>query len=495
MMGQREFGPKLYYQFSLERLIPDDHLLRRIAERVDFSFIRTLCRPYYSHTGQPSVDPVVLFKLLLVGYLYGITSERRLAGEVRLNLAYRWFLGYDLDESTPDHSVLSKLRTRLPADIFESFFKRSIELCREVGLLSEGPVYVDSTLIQAAASVDSLARKEEHEPPPLSVSEYVRRLYLDNDPTPGDPPDEPDPTAETPSSASGTGGVARSEPLNRALQSTTDPEATLVNRPAFGRHLAWKAHVAVAGKRGQVITAAVATTGAEADEHLLAEVLWHHRRLSRLGISAVVADAKYGTGPNYLFLGERGIPAFIPTTRFGHQHKGIWGHEHFQWLPEEDAFLCPAGQKLRRAGNATRTTRVRYQAPKGVCLTCPFRADCAPTGIARSVHRSWGQDYVDAAVERLASPLGKRRMVERKIFVEGTFGLAKELHGLRRTRFRGRQRVQVQLWLTAAAMNIKKAVKAGTRTGSPFFVPRLNRWLRVAAPRLLTSPEPRLAPA
>ena len=119
MMGQREFGPKLYYQFSLERLIPDDHLLRRIAERVDFSFIRTLCRPYYSHTGQPSVDPVVLFKLLLVGYLYGITSERRLAEEVRLNLAYRWFLGYDLDESTPDHSVLSKLRARLPAEVFE----------------------------------------------------------------------------------------------------------------------------------------------------------------------------------------------------------------------------------------------------------------------------------------------------------------------------------------------------------------------------------------
>ena len=83
-MGQQEFGEKLYYQFSLERLVPDDHLLRRIAERVDFFFIRPLCRPYYSHTGQPSVDPVVLFKLLLVGYLYGITSERRLAEEVRL---------------------------------------------------------------------------------------------------------------------------------------------------------------------------------------------------------------------------------------------------------------------------------------------------------------------------------------------------------------------------------------------------------------------------
>jgi transposase len=488
MMGQRQFGSKLYYQFSLERLVPDDHLLRRIADAVDFSFIRPLCRPFYSHTGQPSVDPIVLFKLLLVGYLYGITSERRLAQEVRLNLAYRWFLGYDLDEPTPDHSVLSKLRARLPAEVFEGFFKRSIELCREAGLLTEGPVYVDSTLIQAAASVDSLARKEEQAPPPLSVSEYVRRLYAENDPPAEEPLDEPDPVEETPSPPEPQGrGKSWPKRLNRTLQSTTDPEATLVNRPAFGRHLAWKAHVAVAGKRGQVITAAVATTGAEADEHLLPDVLWHHRRLSRLGVPAVVADAKYGTGPNYLFLGERGIPAFIPTTRFGHQHKGIWGHEHFQWLPEEDAFLCPAGQYLRRANNVPRTTRVRYQAPKGVCLTCPFRADCAPTASARSLHRSWGQDYVDAAVERLASPLGKQRMAERKIFVEGAFGLAKELHGLRRTRFRGRHRVQVQLWLTAAAMNIKKAVQAGTRTGSPSFIARVFYWWRAAAPRLLAS--------
>ena len=154
MMGQRRFESKLYYEFSLDRLVPEDHLLRRISAAVDFSFVRPLCRPFSSHTGQPSVDPVVLFKLLLIGYLYGITSERRLAQEVRLHLGYRWFLGYDVDEPTPDHSVLSKLRARLSPQVFEDFFQRSIELCRESGLLNEGPVYVDSTLIQAAASLD-----------------------------------------------------------------------------------------------------------------------------------------------------------------------------------------------------------------------------------------------------------------------------------------------------------------------------------------------------
>jgi len=138
MMGQRRFAAKLYYQLSLDRLVPQDHLLRRIAAAVDFSFVRPLCRRFYSHTGQPSVDPVVLFKMLLVGYLYGITSERRLAREVGLHLAYRWFLGYDLDEPTPDHSVLSKARARLGPEVFEEFFHRSIDLCRQAGLLTEG---------------------------------------------------------------------------------------------------------------------------------------------------------------------------------------------------------------------------------------------------------------------------------------------------------------------------------------------------------------------
>jgi hypothetical protein len=196
-------------------------------------------------------------------------------------------------------------------------------------------------------------------------------------------------------------------------------------------------------------------------------VLWQHRRLSRLGVPEVVADAKYGTGPNYLYLDKAGIPAFIPTTRLGNQHTGIWGREHFTWLPEEDAFLCAAGQKLRRHSNLTGTQRVRYQAPKGACVACPFRSQCAPSGRARALHRSWAQALVDGAEQRLASPSGKRRMAERKTRIEGTFGLAKELHGLRRTRFRGRVRVQIQLWLTAATMNIKRAVRNMRQQGWP----------------------------
>jgi IS5 family transposase len=406
---------------------------------------------------------VVLFKLLLVGYLYGITSERRLAEEVALNLAYRWFVGYDLDEPIPDHSVLSKARARLGPEVFEEFFRQSIALCGEAGLLSDGPVYVDSTLVQATAALESMVTRGELAPP-LSVSDFVERLYKENEPpdpvTPvgsGSPP----PVADT------TADPSRRRPPNQERQSRTDPEATLVNRPAFGRHLAYKAHVAVAGRRGQVITAIVASTGAAADEHYLADVLWQHRRLSRLAVSDVVADAKYGTASNYQHLDHAGATAFITPTRFGHPHTGIWGREHFQWLPDEDAFLCPAGERLRRAERRHTTHRVRYQAPEGACLGCPFRSQCAPSGRSRSLHRQLVQDLIDAASQRTASPLGRRRLKERQIYVEGTFGLAKELHGLRRTRFRGTARVQLQLWMTGAAMNIKRAVLRITGWASP----------------------------
>jgi hypothetical protein len=202
-------------------------------------------------------------------------------------------------------------------------------------------------------------------------------------------------------------------------------------------------------------------------------VLWQHHRLSGLGIPAAVADAKYGTSFNFLYLGRLGIPAFIPLTRFGVMRKDIWGRDHFQWLPDEDAYLCSAGQKLRRHAEVRGTQRVQYRAPKGSCAACPFREQCAPSGRERTIHRSWGQEFVDATGELLASPLGKQRLIERKTYIEGTFGLAKELHGLRRTRFRHRWRVQVQVWLTAAAMNIKKAAKELNRGTSHEGMPRL----------------------
>src|SRR6266508_2134118 len=159
MMGTKTPSSKLFYEFSLEERVPADHLLRRVGQAVDFSFVRRLTGRFYSHTGQPSVDPVVLFKMALLGYLYGIASERRLAAEIRLNLAYMWFLGYDLDETPPDHSVLSKARRRFGPTVYQAFFTEVVRQCERAGLVRGDTLYLDSTLVRANAALSSLGRR------------------------------------------------------------------------------------------------------------------------------------------------------------------------------------------------------------------------------------------------------------------------------------------------------------------------------------------------
>ena len=156
MMGLKTVEPELYINFSLDAAVPPEHLVRQLASCVDFSFIRPLVRPLYSHTGQPSVDPVVLFKLALLGYLYNIRSERQMCEEAGLNLAWRWFLGYELTEPIPDHSVLTKARQQFGPAGYGQFFQRVVGLCRERGLIQGSRLYVDSTLVAADASAKSV---------------------------------------------------------------------------------------------------------------------------------------------------------------------------------------------------------------------------------------------------------------------------------------------------------------------------------------------------
>lgn len=201
MMGKKTSEAKLFYQFSLEERVLEDHLLRRIAQTVDLSFVRRLTERFYSQTGQPSIDPVVIFKMALLSYLYGITSERRLIEEIRLNLAYLWFIGYDLDERVPDHSVLSKARTRYGPTVYLAFFKEVVRQCEQAGLIRGDKLYADSTLVQANASLDSVGSRALVSQLP-DVPTHVERLWQDNpeasaaeDSATDNPPDRPADTA------------------------------------------------------------------------------------------------------------------------------------------------------------------------------------------------------------------------------------------------------------------------------------------------------------
>jgi len=180
MMGRKQFVPRLFHTLSLEAMVPADHRLRRLEAVLDLSFVKKLCSAYYSPAGQPSIDPVVLFKMMLLGYLYGMTSERRLAEECSLHLAFRGYLGYDLDEATPDHSVLSKAQIRYGSEVFEAFFQRVLERCLEAGLVGGKKLFADSTLVAANASMKSLVAREPVFQPPRTPGEHLDQVFAEN---------------------------------------------------------------------------------------------------------------------------------------------------------------------------------------------------------------------------------------------------------------------------------------------------------------------------
>jgi len=193
-------------------------------------------------------------------------------------------------------------------------------------------------------------------------------------------------------------------------------------------------------------------------------MLHYHSKLTNLPVKEVVADAKYGTMANYEFLDKTGMTAFIPPRQRMRGPKGIWGSDHFHYLREKDVFLCPAGVPMKRFAHRASTRRVSYRVTQGACKDCQFKERCTPAGQDRTISRFFDQNLVDEAKERLSSPRGQELLLQRKVSAEGVFAWAKELHGLRRTRFMGRWKVQIQLWLTAAVINIKRAVKQLART-------------------------------
>jgi transposase len=172
MMGVKQKKQKLFYNFSLSQKIPNDHFLSRLDEAVDFSFIRELAKPYYSHTGQPSIDPVVLLKMMLIGY----TSERKLVQELKVNLAFMYFLGYGIDEETPNHSVLSKARRRFSNKIFEQFFEIVVTKCKEQGLIQAEKTFIDSTLVPANAALSSIVDCDEKIILKRSPKDYLKAV-------------------------------------------------------------------------------------------------------------------------------------------------------------------------------------------------------------------------------------------------------------------------------------------------------------------------------
>ena len=439
MMGRRsgQIGMQIV---DVEMMIPQNHLLRKIDRMVRFEFIYELLAPYYPSNGRPSVDPVSMFKMLLVGYLYGIKSERRLVEEVRLNLAYRWFCGFELHEAIPDHSTFSKTRVRKwqQSDLFQKVFQEIVRHCVESGLVDGKALAADGSYLPANVSRESWVDVEvevEH-----SMQSYLDRLDEELAAQPG----------------------FRKPPVKKVTKrrttSTSDPDCGYINH-GTKRGVGYLMEATVDCKHG--IVTGIDVCPANQRESLL--VLRHLERQIQSGIpmKRIALDRGYDTGAVHRGLELLGITGYIPAIQFPNTPEKYG----FTYNPQQDAFVCPEGKLLtyhRLNCNQSTGKYLRcYQASCTDCSHCGRRKTCFETNstrrrvLASSCYPAFFRGH-----SRVATPSYLSMMRLRKIWAEGSFSVLKREHCLSRIRKRGIPAVTEECLLSVMALNLKRMVKA-----------------------------------
>ncbi len=433
MMGhQPEFQSKLFYHgFNLEQRVPQNHILRKVKKRTDFDFIYDEVKGSYGVNGNVSVPPPVILKMMLLLIFYNVRSERELIDTIPLRIDWLWFLGYDLDDDIPNHSVLSKARTRWGMIAFKAFFEHTVWQCVKAGLVDGKKLFVDSSLIDADASNNSVVDTEGLE---TRLNKSYRRLEERLD----DLEDH------------------KSTPANKRYISTTDPDASVTRHSRGRSKLRYKIHRGVDAKH-EVITASQTTTGSVDDGEPLQEILHGHTNNTGKSVDTVVADSRYGNKDNFLMCHDSGINAHIPclekTQRGSGRQKGIFPKEAFSYDRDTDTFTCPAGQILKKRNYHKKRKHYEYKAPSGICAQCHLQEKCTRSKDGRTLKRHARQDDLDLMLKRASNQQAKRDIRTRQHLMERSFARATR-YGFKRARWRRLWRVQIHEYLTSAIQNL-----------------------------------------
>lgn len=443
----REPSPQ-QYQFetiTLDELVPEDHLVRQIDAAIDFEFIRnTVAHLYCADNGRPAIDPVRLIKMMLLGYLFGIPSERRLVKEIQVNVAYRWFLRMGLTEKVPDASTLSQNRLRRfnDSDVFQQIFDRIVEQALVRGMANGRVLYTDSTHLKANANL----RKVVNELRPEGVSEYLEQLNaaVEADRKQHGKKPLPDVKKQPESAAA----------VKNTKVSTTDPESGFMHRDNKPQGFFYLDHRTVDGKHG-IITDTHVTPGNVHDSQPYIGRL--ERQIQRFGLDTVAAgvDAGYFTAAVCHLTQEMGI-ALVPGYRRPNKGQNEYQKKHFEYDAKKDVYRCPAGAELIY-GTTDRNGYRHYRSDKAICAACPARDKCTTNRqMQKTITRHVWEEAKEKANALRLTKWGKKVYARRKETVERSFADAKQHHGHRYARFRGQMKVQMQCLLAATAQNMKK---------------------------------------
>jgi transposase len=426
---------------TLESLVPSDHLLRRIDAFIDFEFIRDKVRHLYCiDNGRPATDPVVLFKLLFIGYLYGIRSERQLVKEVQVNVAYRWFLGFSLTDKIPDASTISQNRRRrfVGTPIYQEIFDSIVEQAQEAGMVTGRVLYTDSTHLKASANKNKFDVKQV-EVQPQAYLEAVDAAVEEDREAHG----------KKPLKAKDTSPKTKATKVSR-----TDKNAGYMVRDGKPKGFFYLDHRTVDGAHG-IITDTHATPGNVHDSRPYLERLDRQRMRFGFDVDAVGLDAGYNSAALCHGLEERDIYGVIGYRRPNHK-PGYFYKREYRYDAKKDVYICPAEQRI----TYSTTNRIGYREYKSdakICKDCPLLMQCTRSkNHVKVITRHVWQDARERVDAHRKTDAGQKIYTRRKETVERSFADGKQLHGHRYARLRGLDKVQEQCLLSAACQNMKK---------------------------------------
>lgn len=436
----------------LEELVPQDHLLRKISRAVDFSFIHDLCRDLYCpDNGRPAIPPEMLFKMLLLGYLYGIKSEVKLADMVNENIAFKWFLGLKLAEKGPNHATISINRARRfrDNDIAERIFDEILRQCCRKGLVGGEILYTDSTHVKAKANKHKKVLVTVEETPREYLEALDAQVDLDRQVVgkKAFERDEDDPK----------GGSSQGKDTTR-MQSTTDPDSGQLSKEGKPDGFHYSEHRTVDSLHNVVVNVDITAANIHDTAPLPQLLRQIEQRLGKLP-AYMGLDAGYHNAPTAHLLEQAGIQGVIGYRRHSYKTE-YFGKWRFHYDPEYDHYICPMKQRLYWRTTNREGYREYYSDSK-ICGQCPEKAQCmASTARRRQITRHVWQDALDTCTDFVKTAQGRRLYERRKETIERSFAEAKENHGLRYARMLGKANMREQSFLTATVQNIKRLVKA-----------------------------------
>jgi transposase len=425
--------PLFSYNVQLETRVRKDHPLRKIKELIDFDFIYKEVEKTYGTNGNVSVPPPVMLKLMLLLVLYNVRSERELMDTLPERLDWLWFLGFTMESSAPDHSVLSKARRRWGEAAFKRFFERIVVQCVNAGLVDGTRIFMDSSLIDAHASNNSVV--DAH-----SLKRYLKEGYRE---------------------------LARRltsfEGVNGRYVSVTDPDASIVRHAGGKAKLRYKTHRAV-DPLNEVITAVKVTPGAVNEGYEMGSLIEAHETAVATTVKTVIADSQYGTGDNLLLCYDREIRAHVPVIKHLNEQtssrQGIFPEDRFTYDTESNTYRCPAGKVLKKRTFHPKRQTTEYAASKRDCQSCSLRDQCTRDKNGRSVQRHVRKKDLDSMLAVAQTSQAKRDLKMRQHAMERSFARSTRF-GFDRARWRGLWKMAIQEYLVSAIQNIETLIRYG----------------------------------